>query len=610
MDQGRAWLGRLAVAAVSCVLIVGCGGGGGGGGSSDTAGISDASGAASSRSSTSASTSSSTSTSTTASTSSSSLGSSSSSSAGSAQLALSADCSGINCGVASSNTYGGTGVGVWHYSNTGSSQVSLPITINNVPSSASVTLIYTNDKATSVPFPAVSLSTSKSVAAVAASVTDTADSTDASSVNTIPSIVRDFDARSRMRSASEATSTGRAKTLAVAATPKYSVGQSRSWYISQSNDSITTRTATLQRKITATDGRVINIWVEDSEYGSGRFTAAHVEQFAQRFATGSQSVYSMVVGLIGEPWGSHSYPNSLIPADQELDIVFVNFDRNSKPYGMIGYFWSNNNFYIDPSASYGQYSNESLSFYMDTETVYLATGDAGIKIQLSTLAHEFTHMINFYQRGVLMSAPASGTYYDFETFLEEGSALMTEDIVGLNIDSTYNSLRDSSFGSWIYSGRYNCDYTSWNNTPNTSCFSYAVSASFGGYLLRQYGIDFYKSLLRDKSSTDSVALLDGAIRKAGGPGFAEALRRWSTMGSLLPATGTPTGYGMPARSEYGFTLPAINGPDYAAYVTYPSSLPTTLLAYAQFPLRRQATAGVYTETVPVPAGVSVTVVVK
>ncbi|MFA9441108.1 hypothetical protein ACDA63_15845, partial [Uliginosibacterium sp. sgz301328] len=518
-----------------------------------------------------------------------------------------ADCSGTNCGAASNNTYGGTGVGIWHYSNTGSAPVSLPITIYNVPSSASVTLIYTNDKATSVAFPAVSLGTSKSVVAKVASATDTADS---SRANTIPSIVRDFDARSRMRSAATASNTGRAKTLAVAATPKYTVGQSRNWYISQNDNSITTRTATLRRKATASDGRVINIWVEDSEYGSGRFTSAHVDQFAQRFAIDSQSVYSMVVGLIGEPWGSHSYPNDLIPADQELDIVFVNFDRNSKPYGMIGYFWSNNNFYIDPSVQYGQYSNESLSFYMDTETVYLASGDDGVKIQLSTLAHEFTHMINFYQRGVLMSSPASNAYYDFETFLEEGSALMTEDIVGLNIDPTYNALRDDSFADWIYSSRYNCGYIDWNGTPNTSCFSYAVSASFGGYLLRQYGVDFYKSLLRDKSSTDSVVLLDGAIRKAGGPGFAEALRRWSTMGTLLPATGAPSGYGMPARSEYGFTLPAINGPAYAAYVTYPSSLPTTLQPYAQFPLRRSAVSGAYTETVPVPAGVSVTVVVK
>ncbi|TJZ73843.1 M30 family zinc metallopeptidase [Chitiniphilus eburneus] len=517
--------------------------------------------------------------------------------------ALTVDCSGADCGASGADSYTGSGIGLWRYTNATRAQANVPISISGLTDQSSITLIYTNQSGTSVAFPRVALQAN--AAQPARSMTATADT--AQRLNQIPGMVRNFDARARLRSPQPHAPAAR---RALAAPRPAAVNDQRNWFISESDNTISSRTATLQRKVTADDGRVINIWVENSEYGNARFSAAKVEEFAQRFAIGSQSVYSLVTGLAGQPWGAHAFPDSLIGPNQELDIVFVNFDNNQRPYGMIGYFWSNNNFFRDPADPYLASSNESLSFYMDTETVYLAQGEEGMQVQLSTLGHELTHMINFYQRGVLMTDLNSNTYYDFETYLEETTALMTEDIIGLNLDPSYNSLRDDSFSDWLYSGLNNCSYPDWNGQPNTTCFSYSLAASFGGYLLRQYGVDFYKALLRNKSSTNSQDVLDNAIRQAGGPGYTEALRRWGTMVALLPATGVPQGFGMPQRVEYGFTLPAINGPDYGYAVKWPTTLPTTLAPYAMFPLRRAASNGVYQEVVPVPINTSLTVVVR
>ncbi|WP_204277729.1 M30 family zinc metallopeptidase, partial [Enterobacter hormaechei] len=68
-------------------------------------------------------------------------------------------------------------------------------------------------------------------------------------------------------------------------------------------------------------------------------------------------------------------------------------------------------------------SNQSLSLYVDSETIYLG-GNDGLNTVISTLGHEFTHMANFYQRGVL-----HGSQYMYGTWLEEMTAMTMEDVL-------------------------------------------------------------------------------------------------------------------------------------------------------------------------------------
>ena len=511
---------------------------------------------------------------------------------------LTAACSGTACGAANATTYSGQGVGVWSYTNTTQAEQQIPVALTNL-GSKQVTLIYTNNGDASVPMPALTLTPPAATTATAQKSLSAAPAT----VNQIPERIRNFKPR---LTAADTQARQSIKPQAAAILP---VGSQRSWFVQPGDSRIETRQATLRRQAsvpTPTGTRTINVWLEDSEYDAAKVSDAMLDTLVQRFTSGSDAVYPLITGLSGEPWGAHSY-GDLIDPDQPLDIVFVNFVPDRTPYGLLGYFWSLNNFKQDPANPDLKYSNQSLSFYMDTETLYLDPA-AGMTNQISTLSHEFVHMTNFYRRSVQLSKP--GTDYAFDTFLEEMSAMMGEDIVAQRVTPGFNSIASGRVPSWLSRSGFNCDPAAWSADTAAPCFGYDVNGSLGAYLVRQYGVGFYKQLLSNTTSTDSLQVLGNAIQQAGGPTLPVAVQRWGANIALLPAD-SPGGFGWPARTEQGFTLAAINGSSLASSRVLPTTVPVNLNARGHFPFLRQPDAqGTYQEQLRVPAGSTLTAVVR
>ncbi len=511
---------------------------------------------------------------------------------------LTAACSGTACGAANATTYSGQGVGVWSYTNTTQAEQQIPVALTNL-GSKQVTLIYTNNGDASVPMPALTLTPPAATTATAQKSLSAAPATG----NQIPERIRNFKPR---LTAADTQARQSIKPQAAAILP---VGSQRSWFVETGSSKIETRQATLRRQAsvpTPTGTRTINVWLEDSEYDAAKVSDAMLDTLVQRFTSGSDAVYPLITGLSGEPWGAHSYSN-LIDPDQPLDIVFVNFVPDRTPYGLLGYFWSLNNFKQDPANPDLKYSNQSLSFYMDTETLYLDPA-AGMTNQISTLSHEFVHMTNFYRRSVQLSKP--GTDYAFDTFLEEMSAMMGEDIVAQRVTPGFNSIASGRVPSWLSRSGFNCDPAAWSADTAAPCFGYDVNGSLGAYLVRQYGVGFYKQLLSNTTSTDSLQVLGNAIQQAGGPTLPVAVQRWGANIALLPAD-SPSGFGWPARTEQGFTLAAINGSSLASSRVLPTTVPVNLNARGHFPFLRQPDAqGTYQEQLRVPAGSTLTAVVR
>ncbi|BDE69086.1 hypothetical protein HQS1_02100 [Delftia lacustris] len=511
---------------------------------------------------------------------------------------MTAACSGTACGAANATTYSGQGVGVWSYTNTTQAEQQIPVALTNL-GSKQVTLIYTNNGDASVPMPALTLTPPAATTATAQKSLSAAPATG----NQIPERIRNFKPR---LTAADTQARQSIKPQAAAILP---VGSQRSWFVETGSSKIETRQATLRRQAsvpTPTGTRTINVWLEDSEYDAAKVSDAMLDTLVQRFTSGSDAVYPLITGLSGEPWGAHSYSN-LIDPDQPLDIVFVNFVPDRTPYGLLGYFWSLNNFKADPADPDVKYSNQSLSFYMDTETLYLDPA-AGMTNQISTLSHEFVHMTNFYRRSVQLSKP--GTDYAFDTFLEEMSAMMGEDIVAQRVTPGFNSIASGRVPSWLSRSGFNCDPAAWSADTAAPCFGYDVNGSLGAYLVRQYGVGFYKQLLSNTTSTDSLQVLGNAIQQAGGPTLPVAIQRWGANIALLPGD-VPSGYGWPARTEQGFTLAAINGSSLASSRVLPTTVPVNLNARGHFPFLRQPDAqGTYQEQLRVPAGSTLTAVVR
>lgn len=519
----------------------------------------------------------------------------------SANITLASACSGTNCG-ATGNTYAGSGVGVWQATNSGGTAGTIPVSIAGL-SGQSVTLIYTNQSAAAQPMPSVSLTGLGLLSAPTTQVPKTAADVAGNDANAVfDRQLSDFNAHALDGYASgagplKAQSTTNNTVLRPQSVS--SVGTQRTWNHQQPDGTATVRTATLRQQATATDGRVINLWVENTEYGTSKITDATISTLISKFASGTQSVYTLATSLVGQPWGSYSSSASLIDPNQALDIVVLNIQPDGQPYGRVGYFWARNNF----TTSSQPLSNQSLSLYVDSETVYLG-GTDGLNTVISTLGHEFTHMANFYQRGVL-----HGSQYMYGTWLEEMTAMTMEDVLSSQIDPSFNNVRDSRFPAWLQSA-YDCSLTAFDPSLSSSCPGYPISGSLGGFLLRQYGIAYYRNLLQNFSSTDSAAVLSAAIQAGGGAGLGDALGRWGTAVALLPVPGSPAGFAYPARSDSGFSIPALNGPSYSGQRSMPSSVPATLQSFGQFPVARGTKAGTYSETITVPAYSTVSIIIN
>jgi len=496
-----------------------------------------------------------------------------------------------DCGATAPGTYGGAGVGVWRYINASAKAVNVPVSIAGL-SDKEVTLVFTNATATPQAMPAIPL-TAKAATPSRLSTLQTTDQPAAELKRRIAAFNRDGWAS--MLGAPSATS-HIAPSLSVR---KGTVRDRRTWNDAENRP----HEATLVRQLQASDGSVVNFWVEDGEHAPARVSEAILDRMADWLA-GPGKLYDKLKSVGGPLWGPHPYAELIAGQGQPLNIVILNFKQDGNAYGVLGYFYSRDLFKRNAENVFG---NEAVALYFDSETMYLG-GEEGLKVMGNTLAHEAMHLQNMYRRGIGISAA-----HMFDVWLEEATAMMVEDFTGDIIDPTNNIIRDARFYSYITEngGMYNCNLTTWD-TYNRACDPYAVAGSFGGFLNRQLGIDFYKNLLTSRASADSLRVLDSAIGSASGnSGFAEQFRRFTaTSGSLMPALGVPAGYGFPARAERGFTLPVIDPRRLLARRTLLQTVPETLAPYASVPVVRQSVNGVYQETVAVPPGTLLSVVVQ
>jgi hypothetical protein len=501
-------------------------------------------------------------------------------------------CSGVQCSAATSATFSGAGTGIWGHTNAGGTSEDVQFSISGLLGT-SISLLLTNVKDTLALMPA----------GLSASMLDATTVTRLSP----QALTADAEAEARRREIAEFNRTGWAEKVAAAqplrqtlgvpaphAVAVPGVGSTKSWYHTGS-----TRPATLRKQMTATDGTLVNVWVEDSQYNVvNGIDSTIVDDLGAAFA-GTGKIYDLLTGIGGAVWGANTHPDTVLPAGQPIDIVILNFDGNGAPGGTVGYFWGLHNLLKTADSR----SNESISLYLDSETLALG-GATGMKAMKMTMAHEGTHMQNFYRRAVKM-----GTAYAYDDWLEEMTAMQMEDFLSYSIDPTYNAIRDVRFPDFYRYSGFNCPLLTF--TGGGTCESYSVSGSFGGFLDRQLGLPFYKDLLT-RQVVGSKTVLDQAIQAAQpGLSFNLALTRWAaTNGSGMPADKAPTGYGYPRWTDGTFELPEIDPASTAnaALRKLPASVPTFLQGLGTLPLKRTATNGVYSDKVRLPAGVTLSVV--
>ena len=258
------------------------------------------------------------------------------------------------------------------------------------------------------------------------------------------------------------------------------------------------------RSVVGDGTRTLTVWVADDAWGTGCALSACVQQpmtdaIAERFlrSGAGNDIHDWIVAVFGDPWGPHRFDDLISPeAASDLHILFFDIDGDDEDGNKVGFFWGKDLIIRNPEAD-GPWraSNERLMFYMDAYWLAAPDGDTwevtdyGPSSSIGILAHEFQHMIHFYQK------PVKHDIFS-ETWLNEMASEVAEDLIAdkLSVYGPRGVLDDPTAGepeNWRgrlpdYNAANDIQVTAWR-TEDSILKHYGIVYAFGAYLARTYG---------------------------------------------------------------------------------------------------------------------------
>ena len=313
------------------------------------------------------------------------------------------------------------------------------------------------------------------------------------------------------------------------------------------------------------------VWVADASWGA-RCDQVHcvtqrmVDELAAAFLqTGpGNDIYDWVTAVFGEPWGPHDYSGELLdPATEQIHVLLHDIDRdNSTTGGTLGYFTLKDVYIPRPGLRpIFAHSNRKLMFYLDS--VLLATPDEEQPWDprqrwpgriILALAHEFQHLIHFYQKKVR---------HDFEpvseVWLNEVASEVADDLVAgkLGLHGSRGVADDDGSAGEPGNSRGRLPrYNLWNDiqvsTWNGWLSNYSIAYALGAYLARTYGAELFTDIVQNGHS--GVAAVEAAL--PGGLSFGQILADWAVANVLSDDPAAPLPY---RYNSGGWTAAAAGG---------------------------------------------------
>ncbi len=367
---------------------------------------------------------------------------------------------------------------------------------------------------------------------------------------------------------------------------KSTVGTGSEFLNTSSSDKIP---STLRKIVSAVNGRTLNIWVADDCWnGTGTGKAFYVNQtmvdiLADKFLTAGDDndIYEWVTDIFGQEWGSHSYDN-LVGVTNQIDILLYDIDNdNSTTGGVLGFYWAKDNFLKSSMPN----SNEKIMFYADA--VLYATHDGTWEITdkwpqeiISTLTHEFQHLVHFYQKIIVNNARYT------EKWLNEMASLVAEDLIAQRAEVNgprgvaFNTAGAGSGGNVtgrlpLYNYSNSRPLTVWTGGDD-NLGSYSTVYAFGAYIARNYGgAKLIGEIVRNPFG-NYRAVID-SVKDNGGSSsltFGDLLRDWGISVLLSDKTGMPAplrfntgtwftdalGYNLGSINHYNYSYNSTAGP--------------------------------------------------
>lgn len=343
--------------------------------------------------------------------------------------------------------------------------------------------------------------------------------------------------------------------------PALTVGSStRQFWVENSSGSWVQVTATLRAS-----SDTAYVWILDSNFSSSlstnndnKLTQSQIDALEAKFSgsgpTSGNGIRALVSNIFSTENGGEVGGNGGIDGDQHIHILLYDIDgdyTSNQTGGTMGYFWAKDE-YADASVQPTYRSNQAELFYLD---VYFADRDPDMMV--STLAHEYQHMIHFNQK-TLLNNVTSARWFD------EMCSMASEDLVGQSLgipDAASPRSRIPQFNVAYYQS----GVTDWL-TGNDVLKSYASDYAFGAYLSRNFGGAALFHELVVSSAVDGAAITAALQRLGTGTSFEAVFRSYSptfVFGNPAPAGA----YSFPAFAStlngVTYNLPAFTLGDYS-----------------------------------------------
>lgn len=388
--------------------------------------------------------------------------------------------------------------------------------------------------------------------------------------------------------------------------------------------------------ITTSNGtRSLNIWVADDQWDGtgavdGKIHANMMQPVADRFLHADtvpydDDIYDWDTAIYGVEQDS-TIVTGLIPFSPEINILLYDIPTQ----GVLGYFYAVDFF----STAYYSISNECKIFYIDAPLLAhpdtpgsWSINDAYPSEAMQTIAHEFQHMIHFWQK---ITRDVNGD----DTWVNEMCSEVAEDFVAdkLAVDGPRGVLSNDS-GVCVTEGRFptyieNTDLSlaKWYGGNNVYA-SYAIAYAFGSYIARNFGgAPLFQDIVQNDKSVGTDCINFALTANGYSEQFVDIMRLWGIANMLSQVTdlsgGSKYRYNRGATwatsSSGGITynLGSINLFNYVSYCQQGPAIrnyiPRGSIAQTSnfyFKAADALTAATYTWNINLPANVTMSVVV-
>ena len=256
------------------------------------------------------------------------------------------------------------------------------------------------------------------------------------------------------------------------------VGETKRIYV-DNNTNISTfvqKSATLRAV-----GTYCYVWVVDDFYSSTAGENKVDSAIAQKYADAFDKMYPMITNVFGKESDNIYYDSrwrnmeDYSSTGTKINIVVYDIGNDyslskEDKCGIVGYFYAKD--YIYNYSENGVTSNNGKYFYIDS-----GYANSYFDTTISTLAHEFQHMVNYNQKKVLNNL-TSGQWYN------EMLSMLCEDMMQKHLgidDEDSPKARTTVFNAYYYYSGIS-EY----NSKNQIC-SYATAFSFGSFIARNFG---------------------------------------------------------------------------------------------------------------------------